>query len=125
MTGTDAHPGPPPVRRYATHDGDRRPSYRLGNEPLPFSEDVRLAALDVMILTFAAKRHAEWLMQLGACPSDVAGQIRRHLAVVQAAITPLETGSPQTVIGESPSPQIASPSRQETGSMRCNTRLFT
>jgi len=83
------------VRRYAASESDRKPTYRSGDSPLPFSPDLRIAALDVMILTFAAKRHADWLAGLGECPADVAEQIQRHLAGIEQALASPDAGSPR------------------------------
>lgn len=69
------------AQRYAMRKADEasKPVYRPGDDFLEFKRSVRLAALDVMILTFAALRHAQWLARLGVCPPDVARQIERHI----------------------------------------------
>ena len=83
---SQSHPSsdvaPPPVRRYATCESDNKPTYHLDEPALPFSDHPRIAALDVMILMFAARRHAEWLAELGECPSDVAELVQGHLNAV-------------------------------------------
>lgn len=85
-------------RPYATNDNEAncKPVYRVGNEPLPLSRNPHMAACDLMILTYAAQRHAKWLCQIGACPSGVAGQIRRNLALIEEAIAADGDASPQS-----------------------------
>ena len=82
---------PPPTRprppaRYATSDTDRKPLYTPADDPLPFANDVRHAALDVMILAYAARRHAEWLASIGPCQPDVAELIAKDLDAIGRAI---------------------------------------
>ena len=85
-------------RPYATNDNEAncKPVYRVGNEPLPLSRNPHMAACDVMILTYAAQRHAKWLRQVGTCPPDIAGQIRRNLALIEEAIAADDDASPQS-----------------------------
>jgi len=80
-------PGADPAP-YATGEADEphKPVYRVGDDVLAFKRGVRLAAIDVMILTFAAVRHAQWLGKLGLCPPDIAQQIERHLAGIAHVI---------------------------------------
>jgi hypothetical protein len=79
-----------PQRPYAASDADAQanPIYRPGNDPLPFTRNVRFAAIDVMILTFAARRHAQWLVSIGTCPEDVAELIRADLDAMARLLTP-------------------------------------
>ena len=81
---------PIPQRPYAADDeqAKAKPVYRPGDDPLPFTRNVRFAAIDVMILTFAARRHAEWLASIGACPDDVARLISADLDVIARLLTP-------------------------------------
>ena len=87
--------GSPPVRAYATSDDEveQRPTYRVGDEPLPFSDDPRLAACDVLILAFTARRHAEHLATVGTCPPDVAERIVAELDRIRQIVAG-EPGSP-------------------------------
>ncbi|MBI1375187.1 MAG: hypothetical protein GC159_20915 [Phycisphaera sp.] len=79
-----------PQRPYAASgtDADAKPVYRPSDDPLPFTRNVRFAAIDVMILTFAARRHAEWLASIGACPDDVARLISADLDAIAGLLTP-------------------------------------
>lgn len=96
MTSTPV--SPPPERPYAATEADEatKPVYRVGNEPLPLSRNPHMAACDVMILTYAAQRHAKWLRQIGVCPVAIAGQIRRHLALIEEALVADGDASPQS-----------------------------
>lgn len=82
----------PPIldRPYAANDAEAsgKPAYRVGDDPLPYRRNVRGAALDLMILTYAAMRHARWLEEIGACPPDVAEQIRHHVDQIRAVVEP-------------------------------------
>lgn len=91
---------PVPQRPYAASDADAgtKPVYRPSDDPLPFTRNVRFAAIDVMILTFAARRHAEWLASIGTCPDDVARLISADLDAIATLLTPpsaVEPVSPQ------------------------------
>jgi hypothetical protein len=79
-----------PQRPFAANDqqAQTQPIYRPGDDPLPFTRNVRFAALDVMILTFAARRHTEWLSSIGVCPDDVALLINANLDAVARLLTP-------------------------------------
>jgi len=81
---------PIPQRAYAADDAQAqtKPVYRPSDDPLPFTRNVRFAAIDVMILTFAARRHAEWLASIGACPDDVARLISADLDAIARLLTP-------------------------------------
>jgi len=83
---TDHRTAPPPMRRYATCDADNKPTYHLDEPVLPFSESVRIAALDVMILMYAARRHADWLAEIGECPADVKKLIQGHIERITDAL---------------------------------------
>lgn len=92
---------PIPQRPYAADDAQAqtKPVYRPSDDPLPFTRNVRFAAIDVMILTFAARRHAEWLASIGTCPDDVARLIRADLDAIAGLISPppaIEPVPPQT-----------------------------
>jgi hypothetical protein len=92
---------PIPQRPYAADDvqAQTKPVYRPSDDPLPFTRNIRFAAIDVMILTFAARRHAEWLASIGACPDDVARLISADLDAIARLITPppaIEPVPPQT-----------------------------
>jgi hypothetical protein len=76
------------AKRYATCDYDDRakPVYTPADDVLEFKRSVRFAAIDVMILTFAARRHAEWLSEIGVCPPDIAKLIRKDLAYITSVL---------------------------------------
>jgi hypothetical protein len=76
------------AKHFATcdHDDPSKPVYRLSDEPLEFKRSVRFAAIDVMILTYAARRHAQWLSRIGVCPPDVAALIRKDVAYITRVI---------------------------------------
>ena len=85
------HELPPiPQRPYAANEAEEatKPVYRLDRNQIPFSRNVRMAAIDVMILTFAARRHAEWLATIGECPEDVARMIQADLDQIARLIVP-------------------------------------
>ena len=106
---TSAHQLPPiPQRPFASSDAEAqtKPVYRPGDDPLPFTRNVRFAALDVMILTYAARRHAEWLASIGACPDDVAKVIRNDVEDITRLLltppAPTPTASPSPDVGPRP-----------------------
>lgn len=74
------------MRRYATAGAPHRPLYQPDHKPLPFSGQPRLAWCDVMILTFAARRHAEHAAALGPAAPDAARLIEADLAVIVRAL---------------------------------------
>ena len=94
------------AKRYMTCDYDdpAKPVYTPADDVLEFKRSVRFAAIDVMILAFAAHRHAEWLDEIGVCPPDIAKLIRNDLAYIThvldrerqdvAAPPPMAVGSP-------------------------------
>jgi len=94
------------AKRYMTCDYDdpAKPVYTPADDVLEFKRSVRFAAIDVMILAFAARRHAEWLDEIGVCPPDIAKLIRNDLAYITsvlererqdvAAPPPVVVGSP-------------------------------
>jgi hypothetical protein len=94
------------ANRYMTCDYDdpAKPVYTPADDVLEFKRSVRFAAIDVMILAFAARRHAEWLSEIGVCPPDIAKLIRKDLAYITnvldrerqdvAAPRPTSGGSP-------------------------------
>jgi hypothetical protein len=84
------------AKRYATcdHDDPNKPVYRPSDDPLEFKRSVRFAAIDVMILTFAARRHAEWLNRIGVCPPDIAALIRKDTAYITNMLPPAEAAEP-------------------------------
>ena len=86
----------PMDRLYASSDDEAntRPVYRPGDDALPFSRNVRGAALDLMILTYAAARHARWLAEIGACPQDIAEQIRHHIEQIRTVVESNVESSP-------------------------------
>ena len=95
---------PIPQRPFASSDAEAqtKPVYRPGDDPLPFTHNVRFAALDVMILTYAARRHAEWLATIGACPDDVAQVIRNDISdITRLLLTP-----PAPTPAPPPSPDV-------------------
>jgi len=76
------------AKRYAMcdHDDPAKPVYRPEDDVLEFKRSVRFAAIDVMILTYAARRHAEWLSEIGVCPPDIAKLIRQDLAYITSVL---------------------------------------
>lgn len=72
------------AKRYATceYDDPTKPVYTPADDVLEFKRSVRFAAIDVMILTYAARRHAEWLNKIGVCPPDIARLIHQDLAYI-------------------------------------------
>jgi hypothetical protein len=94
------------AKRYMTCDYDdpAKPVYTPADDVLEFKRSVRFAAVDVMILAFAARRHAEWLSDIGVCLPDIAKLIRNDLAYITsvlerehqdvAAPPPASAGSP-------------------------------
>lgn len=83
------------AKRYATCDEDdpAKQVYRLVDDPLKFKRSVRFAAIDVMLLTYAALRHTEWLNQIGVCPPDVAAIIRKHTAYITSMLPPADANT--------------------------------
>ena len=49
---------------------------------VPLRRDLRQASLNLMILTYAARRHAQWLSKIGVCPPHVAQLILADLEAV-------------------------------------------
>ena len=87
------------AKRYATcaHDDPAKPVYTPADDVLEFKRSVRFAAIDVMILAFAARRHAEWLSEIGVCPPDIARLIRNDLAYITSVLPPeAGTDAPST-----------------------------
>jgi len=76
------------AKRYMTCDYDdpAKPVYTPAEDVLEFKRSVRFAAIDVMILAFAARRHAEWLSEIGVCPPDIAKLIRNDLAYITSVL---------------------------------------
>ena len=110
--------GPPPRRRYATADAPDRPVYTSGDDPLPLSDDPHLASCDVMVLTLAARRHAEHLAKLGRATPDVVDVIRADLDAIAALIaTAADVGprsQPAAQVAVEP-PGLFSPTPANTG----------
>jgi hypothetical protein len=67
-------------------DKPARPVYQPTDDFIQFKRSVRLAAIDVMILTYAARRHARWLSKIGVCPPDVAALIMADVDAVAKII---------------------------------------
>ena len=87
------------AKRYMTCDYDdpAKPVYTPADDVLEFKRSVRFAAIDVMILAFAARRHAEWLKKIGVCPPDIAKLIRNDLAYITSVLPPeAGTDAPST-----------------------------
>lgn len=118
---------PIPQREYAADDvqAQAKPVYRPGDDPLPFTRNVRFAALDLMILTFSARRHAQWLASIGACPEDVACIISADLDDIARLIAPpppaIEPNTPQPP-GVGPRPQLAAKPKDAPTSLWDATR---
>jgi len=74
--------------QYATCDADAqtKPVYKPTDDRLPLRRDLRQASLNLMILTYATRRHARWLSKLGVCPPDVAKLIMADLDAVAKII---------------------------------------
>lgn len=94
------------AKRYATCDYDdpNKPVYRPSDDPLEFKRSVRFAAIDVMILTFAARRHAERLTRIGVCPPDIAALIRQDTAYITNVVN---DRMPPAVTARTASPSLA------------------
>ena len=98
---------PTPQRPYATDDvqAQTKPVFQPGDDPLPFTRDVRYAAIDVMILTFGALRRAQWLEKIGLCPPDVAEQIERHVEMITRIVRRVDAPTnPAPHVGPRPQP---------------------
>ncbi|MCC6680721.1 MAG: hypothetical protein IT445_07445 [Phycisphaeraceae bacterium] len=101
---------PIPQRPYVADDvqAQIKPVYRFSDDPPSFTRNVRFVAIDVMILTFTARRHTEWLASIGVCPDDVARLISSDLDAIARLITPppaIEPVSPQPPdVGPRPKP---------------------
>lgn len=116
------------AQRYAVQEADEasKPVYRPGDDFLEFKRSVRLAALDVMILTFAALRHAQWLARLGVCPPDVARQIERHIKEVARIVrrTDADVDAASRSRGCAGSPQDATRSPRRARTRKATPGLF-
>lgn len=75
-----------PREAYATSDGDDRPTYSPGDDPLPSTDNPDELSMDLLILSYACGRRARMLRELGDCPSDIAEQIRHNLEPVESVI---------------------------------------
>ena len=98
------------AKRYAVCEADEpvKRVYTPADRLLEPKQSVRFAALDVMILTFAATRHAQWLARLGVCPPDVAEQIRNHISRIEQIIS----------VGNEPSPKANDVSARSSDAVR-------
>ncbi len=122
---------PVPQRPFAAGDAEvgTKPVYRPSDDPLPFSRNARLAALDVMILVFAARLHIEHLNGIGKCQEDVAALIRRDLEAIHRLLNPeppvFAPASPDRHEPPMPSPIPipATKPRQQLGDVRPRLRL--
>jgi len=123
--GRDA--GPPPLRRYATGDTPDRRVFSVNDDPLPLSDDTHLASCDVMILTCAARRHAEHLAQLGTVSPDAWQLIRNNLDAIVRLLDPQpdEPPPPPTPPKGRPRPPAALRLASETNSLFDATRANT
>lgn len=110
-------------RPYALGEADlsTKPVYQASDPHLTLTRNPRLAALDLMILTFAARKHAEWLTRLTTCPSDIAAIIRADLDAIRAAIDAsprLADGGPRgqpVNVGEGGTPGLWNATRPNVG----------
>ena len=110
--------GPPPRHRYATADAPTRPVYTPGDDALPLNDDPHLASCDVMVLTFAARRHAEHLATLRGVTRDVVNAIRADLEAIATAIATSADVGPRSrtaaQVAVEP-PGLFAPTRANTG----------
>jgi hypothetical protein len=72
---------------FAKGDADRGPVFdAFEHDPLPDMSEARSAAVNALILCYAARRHIERARQLGGCPADLARQVRHDLRGIDAAM---------------------------------------
>ncbi|MEX2670905.1 MAG: hypothetical protein WD294_02215 [Phycisphaeraceae bacterium] len=116
---TDASHRHQQVEPYARCQADEpdRPVYKPTDDFLEFKRSVRLAAIDVMILAFATRHHAQWLNRIGVCPPDIAELIAKDLDAVRS-ILPASPESPDV----GPSAQAAAAGERRKTSPRNATR---
>ena len=105
-----------------------RPVYKPTDDFLEFKRSVRLAAIDVMILAFATRRHAQWLHRIGVCPPDIADLIAKDLDAIRS-ILPTSPESPDVgargiaaPAGERRTPAPANATRRNVG-RRANAEM--
>ncbi|MBI1374511.1 MAG: hypothetical protein GC159_17475 [Phycisphaera sp.] len=80
---------PTPTRPYASNDAERAagmPVYTPDDEPL-VTRNPRMAWLDVMILAYAMRLHADRASRTSPCDPDVARIINDHLAATKQALS--------------------------------------
>ena len=118
--------GPPPRHRYAIADAPTRPVYTPGDDALPLNDDPHVASCDVMVLTFAARRHAEHLARLGDATPDIVDAIRADLDAIRADLDAIATliataadvgprSRPAAQVDVAAPPGLFSPTRANTG----------
>ena len=117
---TNRHQQVEPYARCQADEPDM-PVYKPDDDFLEFKRSVRLAAIDVMILAFAARRHAQWLHRIGVCPPDIADLIAKDLDAIRS-IVPASPESPDVgargiaaPAGERRTPAPANATRRNVG----------
>jgi hypothetical protein len=82
------------IRPWAAGESEMntKPVYRPSDPPLPYSRDQRQAAIDVMILSYSLREHAEHVARMGHLPQDIRLIVANDLRRTLNALFPAQVG---------------------------------